>query len=336
MPQLRQNIITGEWVVIAPERAKRPHDFIIVDTPKDESGSCPFSVKGEQYKQYRLKQFENEHIYVIPNKFPAFLEDSKQSSTRTYKLEDSFYSAKPALGGHDVLVVKEHALTIFNFPQSVWNDLLMITRRRYQYWRQDRKVEYTMAIYNQGTRAGASIVHPHAQIFASNVLPNQVHREIIGSQTYFENNGTCVFCDLLAHEHREKTRVVAENKLFIAFTFYAARFPFEVWILPKAHMAHFEEATNTLLVSLAELMQKVFAQMGSTLKNPPINYYIHDLPNSIAHSDFYHWHIEVAPRVSTYGGFEMGSGVIIDVVSPEDAAKFLRGERQEPSKEPTG
>jgi len=327
MPQLRQNIVTGEWVVIAPERAKRPNDFVIVDTVKSPvNASCPFDSDGPEYKEHNLKDFETGEIFVIPNKFPAFVEDTKAVSARTYKVESSFYSAKPSLGGHDVVIVKDHTLNIYTFPLKVWKELMQVTKRRYTYWRQGRHAEYTMAIYNEGTRAGASIIHPHSQIMVSNIIPNQIHREVTGAQRYFENNGTCVFCDLVTHEQKEKCRVIFEDKYFIALTFYAARFPFEVWILPKRHVAHLEDDSDQTMTKAATVLKEVLEKMGKTLHNPSINYFIHDLPNSIAHSDFFHWHIEIAPRISTYGGFEMGSGVVIDVMSPEDAAKFLRGD----------
>lgn len=325
MPQLRQNIVTGEWVVIAPERAKRPNDFIAVDTVKSPvNASCPFDVEGEEYAKHRHKGYETDEIYVIPNKFPAFVEDPKAISTRTYKIEDGFYSARPSLGGHDVVVVKDHNKNIYTFTEKIWCELMTVTKRRYQYWRKDPNTEYTMAIYNEGTRAGASIVHPHAQIFASNVIPNQIHREVTGAQRYFENNGTCVFCDLIEHERKKKIRVLYESSAFIAFTFYAARFPFEVWIFPKEHIAHLEDEPDKRMREAADVLKDIFGKIGKTLHNPSVNYFIHDLPHSSAHSDFFHWHIEIAPRISTYGGFEMGSGVVIDVMSPEDAAKFLR------------
>ena len=324
MPQLRQNIVTGEWVVIAPERAKRPNDFVIVDSVKSPvNAQCPFDVDGEQYKRENLKDFETDGIYVIPNKFPAFVEEPHAVSPRTFKVEDAFYSAKPSLGGHDVVIVKDHTLDLYNFPKKIWGELMRVTKNRYRYWRNDRNSEYTMAIYNEGRRAGASIIHPHAQIFASNIIPNQIHREVTGAQRYFENNGTCVFCDILAHEQKEKIRVIRETDHFVAFTFYAARFPFEVWIFPKRHIAHLEDESDTMMNEAGSIMQEAFELIGKTLKNPSANYFIHDLPNSSAHSDFFHWHIEIAPRIATYGGFEMGSGVVIDIMSPEDAAKYL-------------
>lgn len=181
-----------------------------------------------------------------------------------------------------------------------------------------------MLIYNQGVKSGASIHHPHAQIFASNIIPNHISKEIAGSERYFENNGGCVFCDLIKHEQFNKARVIAENESFIAFTFYAARFPFETWIMPKIHRAHFEDDTQEMLKPLSEIMENVIQKIGKTLQKPDLNFWLHDLPTTLEKASYFHWHIEIAPRVSSYGGFELGAGTIIDIIAPEDAAEYLR------------
>lgn len=325
MPQLRQNIITGEWVIIAPERSKRPNDFISAEAKSPNlDGKDPFALSSDQYKKERLRGFESDHIYVIPNKFPVFLEDPKNCSARTHRLEDNFYGARPSTGGHDVVVVKEAELDIYSFSTTVWHELFSITKKRYLYWRNDCNSEHVMLIYNHGPKAGASIVHPHAQIFAANIIPNQIVRELQGSEQYFINNGRNVFEDLIYHEKKEKSRVIAENDEFIAFTFYAARFPFEVWVLPKAQRAHFEDESETFLHSLGSIMKDVMALYCRVLKKPDLNFYVHDLPRSVEDSQYYRWHIEINPRLSLYGGYELGSGVIVDVMSPEDAAEYLR------------
>jgi len=324
MPQLRQNIITGEWVVIAPERAKRPSDFMAVESlkPSHSSINCPFCPDGKAFKN-KLTEPESKNIYVIANNFPAFLEDESVSSSRSYKVEDGFYNLRPATGGHDVIIIKSHDKQLFDFSPALWGELFAVAKKRYEHWRTVNNAHYSMLIYNQGPKAGASVVHPHAQLMASNIIPNQISKELRGSQSYFEENGTCVFCDLIEHEKREKTRVIDETPDFIAFTFYAARFPFEMWVLPKRHIAHFEEETEPQLAKLGKIMQRLIARYGKLLHQPSINFFLHDLPNSVEDADYYHWHIEIAPRVATYGGYELGSGTVIDVMSPEEAAKFL-------------
>jgi UDPglucose--hexose-1-phosphate uridylyltransferase len=328
MPQLRQNIITGDWVVIAPERAKRPSDFITSATPsKGDKSDCPFCVENNTAYQKRLPGSENHTLYVLPNKYPAFIEDESNQSPRAYGVEDGFYHARPALGGHDVVVIKDHDLDLYDFEVKHWHELFWAFKKRYEYFRtnQSNSEAYVMPIYNQGPQAGASIEHPHAQIFTSSIVPNIVSREMAHTQRYYEHNGLCAFCEMIAHEKKEKIRIIAENRDFVAFTFFAARFPFETWILPKRHESCFEGSSRETLETLARFCKDVFAKIGGALKHPPLNFFIHSVPLMFEDSVWYHWHMEIGPRVSSYGGYELGSGVIIDVVSPEKAAMYLKG-----------
>lgn len=314
-------------MVIAPERVKRPNDYVTADTVRHQAKeACVFCGEKKEYTK-RLKKFGSKNIWVIPNKFPAFIEKDDGFSARSYKVEDDFYRGRPSTGGHDVVVVKDHDTSLPNFSKTIWVEMLETIKKRYIYFNHERDVEYSMAIYNHGREAGASIEHPHAQIFASNIIPNIISHEIHHTEKYFEHNGACVFCDLIHHEKKFADRVLYENRDFIAFTFYAARFPFEVWILPKVHQSRFEEESSAKFATLAESLMDVFTKLTKCLNDPPVNLFIHNIPNTITETDYYHWHIEIAPRITGYGGFEMGSGTIIDVFSPERAAKFLRGEK---------
>ena len=181
-----------------------------------------------------------------------------------------------------------------------------------------------MPIYNHGAEAGASIDHPHAQIFASGIVANTVGREIAGSDHYYDINGACVYCDIIKHELKEKIRIVYENDSCLAFNFYASRFPFETWIMPKHHESQFEETSKSTMHDLADALMETLQMMDRTLDNPPLNFYIHTLPIIDANSASYHWHLEITPRVSTFGGFELGSEVIINVMPPEEAAGYLK------------
>lgn len=326
MPQLRQNIITGEWVVIAPERAKRPDEYVTAATVRRQAkAECVFCLNKPEY-QKRLEDFETKNIYTVPNKFPAFVEIEDHCSSRSHKIEGDFYRVRPSTGGHDVVVVKDHDIDLPNFSQEIWEEMLEVFKMRYQYFAR-KGVIYTMPIYNHGPEAGASIEHPHAQIFASNIIPNIPSRELHHTQEYFDRNGQCVFCKLLEHEKKFKIRIIAENKKFLAFTFYAARFPFEIWILPKHHQDRFENEKEATYRDLAEILRIILGKLNKALNDPPINIFWHSLPNTIKSADYYHWHIEIAPRVQGYGGFELGAGTIIDVISPEKAAEYLRDQK---------
>ena len=324
MPQLRQNIITGDWVVIAPERAKRPSDFIEThQKDKKRMDNSPFLVGSKAWKS-RFAEYDTKTTYTIANLFPAFVCDEKMCETRSYYPEKSFYRAKSSVGDHDVVVIKDPNTDLYSLDAKTWNDLLVTFQSRYINHSKNPEVEHVMCIYNHGPKAGASIEHPHAQIFAAPIVPNYVQKELDGAQRYFNNNGVSVYQDILYHEKLEKVRVIAENEHFLAFTFYAARFPFETWIMPKKQSGHFEKINPTERKNLASIMRKVLGMIDKTLKNPSLNFWIHCLPTTIQDAKHYSWHVEIAPRVSRYGGYELGSGVVIDVVSPEKAAEYLR------------
>ncbi|MCX6809819.1 MAG: galactose-1-phosphate uridylyltransferase [Candidatus Berkelbacteria bacterium] len=329
MPQLRQNIITGEWVVFAPERAKRPTDYISISTErKQKKSDCPFcidSTKSEYPKQ--IEGLEKKHTFVLKNKFPAFVEDPDLESAKLYKIEDEFYNMKIALGGHDVVVIKDHDQELPDFTPAVWTDLIETFKQRYNYFDKIENVEYVMPIYNHGPQAAASIEHPHAQVFASSVVPNIVSRELSHTAKYFTEHKSCAFCDMISHEKEQNTRLIFENDDFVALAFYAARFPFEVWVLPKKHQSHFRDLTEQTTAALSEMMIKIFGRLNETLNDPPLNFFIHSAPvNKEKNEELpnYHWHIEIAPRLSIYGGYELGAGMVIDIITPEQAAEYLR------------
>lgn len=324
MPQLRQNYITGEWVVIAPERAKRPGDFQVPpDTSAPEPMPCRFCVDGSEYGK-RVPGAETELVYVLPNAFPAFVEDPAQCSPRSFGVEHEFYTARPSVGGHDILVVKDHRLSLPTFPAAVWTDLFRTTQRRINYFYGECNVESVMPIYNHRRAAGASVGHPHAQLFAANVVPNMLTRELHHTERHYEQRGTCPFCDMIDHERTMGIRVIYEQDGFIAFTCYAARFPYEIWILPTRHGSNFEQADDRETAAFGAAVQQVCARLAHALGDPPLNYFLHTAPRTTGGAPHFHWHLEIAPRLATYGGFELGSGMVIDVTSPETAAHDLR------------
>jgi len=334
VPELRQNIITGDWVVIAPERAKRPQDFVIPKGVKVvDKSKCPFCVDSSGYQQNkeatRIKpiKINTKDIYVVENRFPAFIENESKKSTRSFYPEEGFYRARPSVGDHEVVVVKDHENELPNFGKQLLNDLLEVIRDRYVWMKEHEDVVSIMPIYNHGPEAGASINHPHAQIFASGIVANTVGKEIEGADNYYGENGTCVFCDLIQHELKEKIRIVCQNDDFIAVAFYASRFPFETWVLPKKHESQFEGTGKTSMTNFAGILAETFRMLDKTLDNPPLNFYIHTLPTIYEDSASYHWHLEILPRLANFGGFELGSEVVINVMSPEEAAEFLRAKK---------
>lgn len=322
MPKLRQNIVTGKWVVIAPERAKRPEDFVMAAAPKRHiDAKCPFCLTNpESAYQFSIKEAETEHIYSIPNKYPAFVGDQE-----VIEEAGELYFSTKSIGGHEVIIIKDHQLEVYEGGWELLAELFGVYKNRCQFYRKDPVIEYAMPIHNLGPEAAASIEHPHSQFFASSIIPNLVEEELLGSRAFFENKKECVFCAMIKEEKNLGVRIIAENNDFLGFTFFASRFPFEIWVLPKKHALYFEDISQGEIENLGKIVYDCLAKLNDSLKFPPFNWWVHTGPTKKNHlENFYHWHLEIAPRVSKFGGYEMGSGIVIDVVSPELAAQFLK------------
>lgn len=325
MPKLRQNPITGEWVVIAPERAKRPEDFITAVSPNRpiDLAGCPFCPGGAS-PATKIKEISDRYFYVIPNKFPAFTEKESISVD-----EEGFFTTFAGGGGHEVIITYDHQLYLNHFTKTAWQHLFDVFLDRYHFYENQSSVEYIMPIYNHGAEAAASIDHPHAQLFASPVIPNYLIRELTGSRDYYQKNQECVFCRLVREERQGRARLIWENKDFVLMTFFASRFQFETWVVPKEHRPFFS-TYRQCPETLAEAMRQAISRLDRGLRNPPLNFFLHSFPpratewQTESKVPFYHWHLEITPRLAKFGGYEMGSMTVIDVISPELAAEFLR------------
>lgn len=320
MPQLRQNIITGDWVIIAPERAKRPEDFIQA-MPKTKSSpkDCLFCPNGGAIKT-KIQSASTKNVIVIPNKFPAFV----KKETIQFSGSELYYSQK-STGGHEVIIFANHYKDFAQLTEKEICQILEIYRQRLRFYNDQAQIEYTLIIHNHGFEAAASIDHPHSQILASSIMPPVILNELANCQKYFQENSSCPFCDMIATEQQEAERIVFENSDFIAFCFFAARMPFEIWVLPKKHLVNFEDFNQDKIQKLTEVLKMVLTQLSIALADPPYNFYLHTMPAKRDHlENFYHFHIEILPRLSRIGGYELGAGIWIDVVSPERAAEFLK------------
>lgn len=323
MPRLRRNPLTGDWVVIAPERSRRPSDYRPMQPPVARTHeACSFCSNGQAARE-ALEPYTRSTTFVIPNKFPAFTEQWPVPTVP--QTEDvGFYHQRPAVGQHHVVVVRDAALALPDFPVDVWQDLLESFRTLIDHYSQLGSVVHALPMYNHGPAAGASIDHPHAQVVGSPIMPPHIGRELEASAEYAATYRECLLCALLEYERGQRLRVVAESADYVAITCYAARFPFELWVVPREHRDRYEQLSGAQLAALASFLPRVFHAYRRALHDPALNFFIHTLPLSLDRVDWYHWHLEVTPRLSPYGGYELGSGTIIDIVSPEQAAAYLR------------
>ncbi|MHB8730368.1 MAG: galactose-1-phosphate uridylyltransferase [bacterium] len=334
MPELRKDPITRRWVIIANERAARPSDFAKGGEPEAApSANCPFCEGRESTTPPEIAAIRRPgtapdspgwQVRVVPNKYAALRIEGSTDVTW-----EGMYEGMGGVGAHEVIIeTPEHAAHPGVMVPDHLASVLWMYRERYRDLDRDPRFKYLLLFRNHGRQAGASLAHPHSQLIALPIVPKRAEEELEGAQAYFAREGRCVFCDILRQEAGEDgangRRLVWKNDEFIAFAPYASWCPFELWILPRRHVASFGALEDRQLRPLAETLQGVLGRLYACLNNPPYNYIIHTAPYDAKVDHFYHWHIEVLPRLSQVAGFEWGSGFYINTVPPEDAARYLR------------
>jgi UDPglucose--hexose-1-phosphate uridylyltransferase len=333
--ELRLDLASKDWVVIAAGRAKRPEMF--KNTKKAESDmkkeDCHFcniepdvkaSVAFLDGEEIDLSQTgcipEKWTTLVIPNKFPAFMPSEKLEE----KIEGGLYQRINAVGYHDLVVTKDHEKSLAKLPQEKVKEVFDAYQARYLQLKKSPYVNYVSIFHNHGPSAGASQPHPHSQIIASPLTDVDLKNALLVGKRYQEENKKCLYCEMIKWELEVKERIVFENKHFLALCPFASKSAFQVIVTPKAHKAYFEEITEEEKGSLAEAFKAVLSKLYKGLNNPDYNFYLHTSPCGDKEYDFYHWHWTIMPKTSVWAGFEIGSRMEISTIEPEKAAEYLR------------
>lgn len=328
MSEFRQNPINKSWVLIAPKRAMRPEEYkthsVTLGLPEHDP-KCLFCPGGNESLNKELIRYPKGgdwDIRVIENKFHAL------EKTMVYKNRD-FYNTLSGHGEHEVLITRKHNEPVAMQSIELIKRSLDVFQDRAETILQDEKIAYVQVFHNHGRDAGGSLVHPHYQIIATPMVPPHIHSEISGAHSYWQHQGTCIYCDIIKEELAVKDRLVYEDEHFVIISAYASRKPFETWILPKAHLARFEEANGRQKEHLANVLKSILARIYIKLGDPPLNYYFHSYPpiknkHTLMEEGSYHWHLTVFPRITIWGGFEYATGIPINPVAPEQTAEFLR------------
>jgi UDPglucose--hexose-1-phosphate uridylyltransferase len=334
MPELRKDPVVKRWVIIATERAKRPNDFKKSEQKKEENKFCVFCYGNEHLTPPEIMAFRPEDtkpnesgwwVRVVDNKFPAlnYKEEVKRSGHGMYDMMSGF-------GKHEVIIeTPNHDENLATIPYKQMKEVVWAYVMRYRELSKDKNLKYILIFKNYKREAGASLSHPHSQIIATPIVPKRVAEELNGSKQYYDYKERCVFCDIIAQEKIENKRIVEENDDFIAFTPYASRFPYEIWILPKRHMASFGDISDEEVESFSRILKNTGSKLINVLGDPPFNYVIHSAPVGEKNLPYYHWHLEIMPRLTKTAGFEWGSGFYINPVPPESAAESLNEGEEE-------
>jgi UDPglucose--hexose-1-phosphate uridylyltransferase len=332
MPELRKDPIVGRWVIIATERGKRSSDFRpAMPVPAIEPRFCAFCPGNEDKTPPEILAYRPEGsnpntpgwtVRVIANKFPALRVEGGLN-----REGEGIYDKMNGVGAHEVIIESpDHKASLATLAPKQVEDVLWSFRDRILDLKKDKRFRFILLFKNYGEAAGASIEHGHSQLIAMPIVPGNVLDELRGAKEYYDFKERCIFCDIVRQELASKVRLVSENEHYVCIAPYAARFPFETWILPKTHDPYFEDSQKYDFEALSRILSDTLKRQNKALNTPPYNFIIHSSPfNQKYHDeDYYHWHLEIMPHVTQIAGFERGTGFYINPTPPEEAAKFLR------------
>lgn len=327
MSEVRQNLATKEWVIIASERARRPQEFVepgrlMCGEGPTWDANCPFC-PGNEEADLEVARFPGNapwQVRIVGNRYPAL--------THTVMLEREYSGLVRRISGvgyHEVIVESpvHNTCAALESGASLTCVFQAFIDRAWAV-QSDSRIEYILFFKNHGRQAGASLRHPHAQMMALPMVPSEVRVRADTARTHFDEVGRCAYCEMLEQERADGRRIVLESEHFVAFSPYAAFSPFHLWVVPKTHAASFLHATPEEVADLGELMRAVLRKLYVGLNNPDYNYVIRSAPVRDLGAPYLHWCIEIVPRISQTAGFEIGSGIYINPSLPEECAKFLR------------
>lgn len=328
MPELRKDPVTDRWVIIATHRARRPADFVRETVEFVPGRICPFCTGYEtktppEVLAVRDGSGRNQpgwSLRVVPNKFPILGIEGE-----VIREGQGMFDKMEGIGANEVVIeTNVHTDSLAEMPEAQVERVLWAYRERMLDLKKDRRLRYILICKNHGAAAGATLEHPHSQLIALPVVPKRVQEEIDSAKHYFGLKERCIFCDMIRQEIKDGSRVVAETDRFVVIEPWASRFPFETWILPRTHQSHFELLDGADLQGLAWVLRSTLRKLDRVLERPPYNFVLHTAPVQEAPSEFYHWHIELMPRLTKIAGFEWGTGFYTNPTPPEESAKFLR------------
>lgn len=339
MPEFRKDPLTDSWVIIAEERGQRPQDFRDQPEEDDSREYCPFEPGNEDMtppEVYAIRpdggKREDWSVRVVPNKYPALAIEGTLDREGV-----GMFDKMNGVGAHEIVIeTPEHSRSLPDYSSSQIDNVLQAYQDRMKDLRGDRRFRYTLVFKNHGREAGASLVHPHSQIIALSVTPRRVKEQLSSARKHYREKRRCIFCDILKQELERDERIVMKNSEFVVWSPFAARFPFEMWILPRKHAHDFTSISPDQRRRFGSILRKTVGKLKQALQDPPYNFLINTAPNFDSPmneemsgqtiEDDYHWHLEIIPRITRIAGFEWGTGFYINPTPPEDAARFLRKE----------
>ncbi|MBW2992126.1 galactose-1-phosphate uridylyltransferase [Candidatus Woesearchaeota archaeon] len=314
--ELRKDYILDRWVYIATGRTKRKMEFKEAPKPRDEGPKscffCPGNEKSTPPEKGRVEENGKWIIRWFSNKFPAV----EQKGEYITKTANTFFTFSDAWGEHEVVVeTNDHKKQLWDLDKEHIKKVLEVYNKRILELEKLEGIKYVQIFKNHGIEGGTSLVHSHTQLMALNKVPKLVRRKTVALKKYGEE---CPYCQIVQIE-KESERRCFENNSFVAFCPYASRFNYEVAVMPKRHVRRLDKLSDEELLDFADILKKILEKLREM--DTDYNFYLHYSPDK---KDL-HLQLIVCPRIAKWAGFELSSQMVINIVSPEEAAKFYRG-----------
>lgn len=347
--EMRYDWLADRWVIMAPHRTARPDDFIRHPDSIQDPATCPFCRGRETETPTAVATYPRDpsgksaswRVRVVPNKFPAVkspvngllvdglgvsdfaVEESADESTQTERID--LFLKRELFGGHEVIIESpKHIQSITDLDQGCTELVFRAYRDRLRYWLEEQQSDYAVLFKNVGFDAGASLAHTHSQLIATDLLPTSIKRAVERMQLFFGKESCCLYCRMAQDEVEQEIRIVEQTSHFVAFCPFASRTPYLVSIVPKKHDAHFERMTDSAVQEVSWLTHRLIRRIEKCCPDSAYNFIIQTAPKCAEDAPYYHWRIELFPRLTKVAGFEWGSDCFINPISPEDAARCLR------------
>ncbi len=336
MSELRQNLLNGTWALIAPDRGIKPSAFPEVELFRGTAApvhhaDCPFCPdNGDRFPVEVLNEINDDRglwlVRTIDNKYKLFDEFADCPLTPEPFGRRGPYAYFRGCGNHYLVIeTRVHNRVLGELTVAEIRLVLGSYAMALASLRRNPNNLVTLLFKNQGPLAGASQPHAHSQVVGSRVVPAWTRNALHVQDRYFDDNGCCAMCRIVDYESRLGERVIAETPLTMTLSPYAASAPYEVWVVPKRHVACFEDLRPEELDACAVAMQQLLAAYVGTLDNPDFNYVFHCAPHALSGSPFFHLYLQTLPRLTLPGGFEVGTNIPVNTVWPEDVATVLAG-----------
>lgn len=342
--ELRRDPLTGLRVIFAPEREARPKDFHQTETTHLEPDGCPFCAGHEDKTPPASLVIRDEdseasdrwRVRVVANKFPAVSpiegEDGQPEFNGTAPMTRGrktahydLFQSRALTGGHEVIIESpDHISSLCALDADHVTDVFRAYANRIRYWQSVPGVEYVSVFKNVGAAAGASLLHSHSQLIATEIVPPHVSLVAQRAATHRANTGCCLQCDILRGELSDGRRIVAKSDHFVAYCPFAGRLPYLLRVVPRVHADRFESSSDEVIADLAQLTHRLAGWLERVHQPIAYNYTLHTRPLGVGSDECFHWWMELFPRMSRSAGFEWASECFINPMMPETAAAHLR------------